>query len=983
MKIKELGRLFSIVVGAALCLSLLLPIESYSASSFKDIKGHWAESYIESAVSLEIIKGYPDGRFLPDEKVSRAEFISMLNRALGNTSLGSIGFYDVSRGAWYYNDVGKAVTAGFVSGFGDGSFRPNSKITRQEAAVMLARIVPSYGYSANLKKFSDHSHIASWAYMSLQKISGKNYISGYTDGKVHPLDSLTRAQAAKIISDIMKNEKIITSDPVLKKNNSKLSGAIYSNNVTIHKDLDDGSITIDNCTILGKLLVQGGGEETVTINNSRIVDMLVNRTANPVRVYAKGETVISNAACSRDFILQSASLSGNEFGTGFEQVGLTSSAKGSLQGNFPKVLLDGSSIELKLLSGTIKNLEVTSTGKKSEIFIESKGTIEKADVYGESYFRGLGQVLNMQVYAKGITYETKPKNWTIHSGGETPVKSDPRLEITFDPAKGRTNVYLDAKISITYNSPVKERDGSTITNGKIQDIVSIRKGSDTGTSIGYSGTINSAKTLMTLTPSSLLEAKTRYYVVVKSGTMRNEYGERNEEVVSYFTTGANTEKLMVTYLPANGDVKVGLDEKSFSISFSEGLRKNDKNNSVIDTNDKYLKENVVLFREASKNIKSDDYAVSIDRNKKVITVSLKDSFRLKVNTRYTLGINSLSLKTDGGVSVPSSSASWTTVDKLSLASFSAAPYDLSVDFKATPNVNGTIYAVLVDGTDIKAPTAAQIKEGKDGSGNGAVAKASVTANASRAATLRLSGDRIARDTSYRVYGVLFDRDGNVSDVVSPSMIKTDPLKLKSLKAIPVKDGIEKTDVLLGKFNPDKFEYEVFVENGIDFVRLIADPEEEGFPGDLTVNGQNKAADISLKSGRATGKVIIKEEGKTGLVYTINIREKGSPDLQSMTINGDSYDPTDKIKYILPPDYDEKLRLIINSVEEDAKIRIESNPSLYRSGETIEWNLASTTSRLEFIIESTDGNKRTYEILFDRKPQAEQGTDSGEREREDD
>ena len=104
------------------------------------------------------------------------------------------------------------------------------------------------------------------------------------------MDSLTRAQAAKIVSDIALKETIVTTDPVVKKDGTKLTGRIYSNNVTIHKDLGDGDATIDNCVILGKLIVQGGGNDSVTVNNSRVANAVVDRSADSVRLIAKGET---------------------------------------------------------------------------------------------------------------------------------------------------------------------------------------------------------------------------------------------------------------------------------------------------------------------------------------------------------------------------------------------------------------------------------------------------------------------------------------------------------------------------------------------------------------------------------------------------------------------------------------------------------------------------------------------------------------------
>ncbi|HZK01560.1 MAG TPA: S-layer homology domain-containing protein, partial [Anaerovoracaceae bacterium] len=820
----------SVMLSIILSTSCLLPVESFGAPSFKDIRGHWAEQYIEKSVAQGIIKGYVDGRFLPDEKVTRAEFVSMLNRALGNTSTSSIKFNDVGRDAWFYNDVTKSVTSGFVSGFGDGTFKPNSKITRQEAAVMLARIIPSYGYSSNLKKFTDYPKISDWAYESMSKVSGKGYISGYTDGKVHPLDSLTRAQAAKIISDIIVNEKIIKSDPIVKKDGTKLSGSIYSNNVTMHKDLGNGSANIDNCVILGKLIIQGGGDGTIAVNNSRVTDATVNRASGSVKVHAKGETAMVNTVCAGTFALNTSALSGGDFGPGFERISFSSSAKGTLQGNFKNVSLDGTSTELRLVSGNINTLDVNTSAKKSEIIIEDKATVTKANVYSESYFWGAGTINDMHVHAKGVTYETKPKKWTIYSNGSTPTKSDPRLSVTFSPSTGKTNVYQDTKITITFNSAMKNRDGSTITNGDISDIVTIRKGSSTGSTVAYSGSINSAKTVITLTPTKLLESKTKYYIVIKDGTMRDQHGERNDEEISYFTTGNTTEKLVVTYSPANGDTKVPVDRRSFTISFSEGVTKS--NGKALDSD--YLIDSVITFQKGSSSISKKDYAVSINSKKDLITVTLGKDYDLTLNTKYTLGIRSSSLKTAGGTTVSSSSVSWTTVGTPALSGIGVTPGESHVDFKATPNVNGTIYTVLL-AEKAAAPSATQIRNGKDGSGNDALASSSAKVTASNAVTVKLSSDsnKIERDTPYKVYSVLTDGAGNNSSVVISS-VRTEILKLKGLKVIS-DDG---TDRLSG-FKPDVADYNVIVPNDTTTVEIAAEVGTS-FAGSLTIKGKEKA-----------------------------------------------------------------------------------------------------------------------------------------------
>ena len=89
--------------------------KSYAAE-FKDTSKHWAKTYIEEAVKYGFVSGYTDGTFKPDNPITRAEFTKMLNSAIGNTAETDINFPDVKSGKWYYNDVQKGVAAGFISG---------------------------------------------------------------------------------------------------------------------------------------------------------------------------------------------------------------------------------------------------------------------------------------------------------------------------------------------------------------------------------------------------------------------------------------------------------------------------------------------------------------------------------------------------------------------------------------------------------------------------------------------------------------------------------------------------------------------------------------------------------------------------------------------------------------------------------------------------------------------------------------------------
>ena len=132
----------------------------------------------------------------------------MLNSAIGNTAETDINFPDVKSGKWYYNDVQKGVAAGFISGKSNGDFAPDAKITRQETAVMLSRIVPTSGSNATLKVYSDYKNVEYWAETALEKITAKGYLGAYNDGKLHPKDNLTRGQAAKILTLVLQKETI-------------------------------------------------------------------------------------------------------------------------------------------------------------------------------------------------------------------------------------------------------------------------------------------------------------------------------------------------------------------------------------------------------------------------------------------------------------------------------------------------------------------------------------------------------------------------------------------------------------------------------------------------------------------------------------------------------------------------------------------------------------------------------------------------------
>ncbi len=166
--------------------------------SFADVKGHWGQAAIEKALQLNIVHGYEDHTFRPNQPVSRQEFVVMLDRALQPKGNGeTVSFSDeVKIGAWAKSSISKAVQAGWLSGYSDGSFRPSEGISRAEMAVMLvkaAKVTPS---KKTKSSFSDDDAIPAWAKSYVDAALAQSLLQGRGGNRFVPAGVVTRAEAA-------------------------------------------------------------------------------------------------------------------------------------------------------------------------------------------------------------------------------------------------------------------------------------------------------------------------------------------------------------------------------------------------------------------------------------------------------------------------------------------------------------------------------------------------------------------------------------------------------------------------------------------------------------------------------------------------------------------------------------------------------------------------------------------------------------------
>ncbi|REK75587.1 cadherin-like beta sandwich domain-containing protein [Paenibacillus paeoniae] len=178
-------------------------------SSFIDIAGHWAEASIKKAVMNRMVKGFPDGTFKPNAFVTRAEFAVMLMNALMPQGEGApLSFTDKEQiGAWAQTSVAQAVQAGIISGYADGSFRPNAQINRAEMVLMIARAIEGAYPKVAETAFADDSSIPDWAKAAIEAIRKLGIISGREGNRFMPNDKATRAESVTVILRLLEKKE--------------------------------------------------------------------------------------------------------------------------------------------------------------------------------------------------------------------------------------------------------------------------------------------------------------------------------------------------------------------------------------------------------------------------------------------------------------------------------------------------------------------------------------------------------------------------------------------------------------------------------------------------------------------------------------------------------------------------------------------------------------------------------------------------------
>ncbi|HEY9847185.1 MAG TPA: S-layer homology domain-containing protein, partial [Candidatus Caenarcaniphilales bacterium] len=207
------GSRLSLALGitAAAIAPFLSSAPSSAASVFSDTRGHWARPFIETLGQENVVSGFPDGTFKPDQPVTRAQFAAIVRQAFNENAVRQArGFKDIPVNHWASAAIKEAYETGFMTGYPNSLFQPNLEIPKVQVLVSLAsglRYTPTRPAATDLKAYTDAGEIPDYATNGVAATTEKNIVVNYPNVKfLNPNETATRGDVAAFIYQALVNE---------------------------------------------------------------------------------------------------------------------------------------------------------------------------------------------------------------------------------------------------------------------------------------------------------------------------------------------------------------------------------------------------------------------------------------------------------------------------------------------------------------------------------------------------------------------------------------------------------------------------------------------------------------------------------------------------------------------------------------------------------------------------------------------------------
>jgi len=234
---------------------MLVPMSAAAQTIYPDLSGHEAQATIQAMIDKGYVTGYEDGTFKPDQNISRAEFMAMIRSAFGAEIPAPVDLTGVEAMAWYVNawsdgDIGNGEIAG-----------AENPVTNEEAAVIFAHLKSLVADEAAAGIFIDADLASTWSRGAIGAVSKAGIMKGYTDGTFRPDQFISRAEASTALKAALEYTMI---KPLFIVNNHfkralDIDGVdiLGESIVVFHSNLEGAKITWNGVTLEGVTTVQG------------------------------------------------------------------------------------------------------------------------------------------------------------------------------------------------------------------------------------------------------------------------------------------------------------------------------------------------------------------------------------------------------------------------------------------------------------------------------------------------------------------------------------------------------------------------------------------------------------------------------------------------------------------------------------------------------------------------------------------------------
>ena len=406
---------------------------------------------MQKVVDWGFMRGDINGNLRPNDPITRAEFVTIVNRAFGYHVMGKAPFTDVKDADWYAQDVSIAYTENYITGTTATTFSPKGKLTREQAVVILARNLRLQAYPGEDTSFSDSRELQEWSRGLVEQAVRYHLVSGYPDGTFRPKRAITRGEAAVLLVNAVGNpvqEKgVHTLDGVYGNVTITASGVtlrdtVVAGNLYITDGVDLGSILLENVRVLGQIVVCGGGvsedgDDSIVLRNVDAQELIIDtQRGQEISLRVEGDGTIQKATVRTNSFLKDNT--GDSVGIREIVLDGGKDAKLSLAGNLKKVVNKTPGSTINLVSGTAASITVDEAATGSTLNLEAGTLADEVNLDVGTTVTGKGDIGKLTVNAPGSTVTMLPDQIIIRPGlnatiNGTVMDSNAAAEASADP----------------------------------------------------------------------------------------------------------------------------------------------------------------------------------------------------------------------------------------------------------------------------------------------------------------------------------------------------------------------------------------------------------------------------------------------------------------------------------------------------------------------------------------------------------------------